>query len=61
MGTSDSMVGVKRINVLNNYIIVLNCYIIDMWKIPLNGSPKEWEEIKQLGEVPPTCCNFPGK
>lgn len=31
-----------------------------MWKIPLNGGPKEWEEIKQLGDVPPTCCNFPG-
>lgn len=31
-----------------------------MWKIPLNGGPKEWEEVKQLGqEVPPTCCNFP--
>lgn len=31
-----------------------------MWKIPLSGSAKEWEEIKQLGERPPTCCNFPG-
>lgn len=37
-----------------------NVRLNDMWKIPLNGGPKEWEEIKQLGgEIPPTCCNFP--
>ena len=30
-----------------------------MWRIPLNGLPMEWEEIKQSGDVPPTCCNFP--
>jgi len=30
-----------------------------MWRIPLNGNAMEWEEIKQSGDVPPTCCNFP--
>ena len=38
-----------------------NVRLNDMWRIPLNGSPMEWEEIKQTGDVPPTCCNFPGK
>lgn len=38
-----------------------NVRLNDMWKMPLNGGPKEWEEIKQLGETPPTCCNFPGE
>lgn len=39
-----------------------NVRLNDMWRIPLNGSsPMEWEEIKQGGDVPPTCCNFPGK
>lgn len=37
-----------------------NVRLNDMWRIPLNGGPKEWEEVKQMGEVPPTCCNFPG-
>jgi leucine-zipper-like transcriptional regulator 1 len=36
-----------------------NVRLNDMWRIPLNGGPKEWEEIVQSGEVPPTCCNFP--
>ena len=38
-----------------------NVRLNDMWRIPLaNGGSKEWEEVKQMGEVPPTCCNFPG-
>jgi len=32
----------------------------DMWTIPLTGQePRRWEEVNQLGECPPTCCNFP--
>lgn len=23
------------------------------------GEPRTWEEIVQIGECPPTCCNFP--
>lgn len=38
-----------------------NVRLNDMWRIPLANAPREWEEIQQLGEVPPTCCNFPSK
>lgn len=23
------------------------------------GEPRTWEEVVQIGECPPTCCNFP--
>ena len=31
-----------------------------MWTISLQpGEPRTWEEVQQIGECPPTCCNFP--
>lgn len=51
--------------VFNGYLYIYagydgNVRLNDMWRIILNGGTKEWEEVKQMGEVPPTCCNFPG-
>ncbi|XP_020285285.1 leucine-zipper-like transcriptional regulator 1 isoform X2 [Pseudomyrmex gracilis] len=37
-----------------------NARLNDMWTISLvPGDSKEWEEVEQKGELPPTCCNFP--
>ena len=37
-----------------------NARLNDMWQISLtSGEPKIWEEVKCVGESPPTCCNFP--
>ncbi|XP_065826736.1 leucine-zipper-like transcriptional regulator 1 [Oscarella lobularis] len=36
-----------------------NARLNDMWAIPLNAENPRWEEIKQTGDCPPTCCNFP--
>ncbi|CAG0913872.1 unnamed protein product [Notodromas monacha] len=39
-----------------------NTRLNDMWAVSLSrtadGRPGRWEEIQQLGECPPTCCNF---
>lgn len=31
----------------------------DMWRIDLTSPTSQWEEIRQAGDSPPTCCNFP--
>lgn len=36
-----------------------NARLNDMWVIPLTGENRQWEEIEQIGDRPPTCCNFP--
>ncbi|XP_046682002.1 leucine-zipper-like transcriptional regulator 1 isoform X2 [Homalodisca vitripennis] len=37
-----------------------NARLNDMWTISLQpGDPKQWDEIVQAGDCPPTCCNFP--
>ncbi|KAL0099828.1 hypothetical protein PUN28_019914 [Cardiocondyla obscurior] len=37
-----------------------NARLNDMWTISLlPGDYKVWEEVVQVGERPPTCCNFP--
>ncbi|KAL6257700.1 hypothetical protein P5V15_011280 [Pogonomyrmex californicus] len=37
-----------------------NARLNDMWTISLlPGDYKTWEEVVQIGERPPTCCNFP--
>ncbi|GAB0088910.1 Leucine-zipper-like transcriptional regulator 1 homolog [Sergentomyia squamirostris] len=36
-----------------------NARLNDMWTIPLTGDTRQWEEIEQKGDRPPTCCNFP--
>ncbi|XP_046453722.1 leucine-zipper-like transcriptional regulator 1 [Daphnia pulex] len=37
-----------------------NARLNDMWTISLlPGEPRTWEEVVQIGECPPTCCNFP--
>ncbi|CAL8110859.1 unnamed protein product [Orchesella dallaii] len=36
-----------------------NTRLNDMWTISLTGESRNWEEIAQTGECPPTCCNFP--
>ncbi|KAG5307348.1 LZTR1 regulator, partial [Acromyrmex insinuator] len=37
-----------------------NARLNDMWTISLlPGEIKTWEEVVQVGERPPTCCNFP--
>lgn len=36
-----------------------NARLNDMWTISLLGDLKIWEEVQQLGDCPPTCCNFP--
>ncbi|XP_033108495.1 leucine-zipper-like transcriptional regulator 1 [Anneissia japonica] len=36
-----------------------NARLNDMWCVSLNGGAKEWEEVQQSGDHPPTCCNFP--
>lgn len=37
-----------------------NARLNDMWTISLlPGDFKAWEEVVQVGERPPTCCNFP--
>lgn len=36
-----------------------NARLNDMWTIPLTGDTRQWEEIEQMGDRPPTCCNFP--
>lgn len=30
-----------------------------MWRIDLSVDRPEWEQIRQTGDSPPTCCNFP--
>ncbi|XP_060077840.1 leucine-zipper-like transcriptional regulator 1 [Ylistrum balloti] len=35
-----------------------NARLNDMWTIPLTESAKNWEEVNQTGNIPPTCCNF---
>ncbi|XP_007436040.1 leucine-zipper-like transcriptional regulator 1 [Python bivittatus] len=37
-----------------------NARLNDMWTISLQDKDLTcWEEIKQTGEIPPSCCNFP--
>lgn len=36
-----------------------NTRLNDMWCIDLTSSTPQWEHINQLGDSPPTCCNFP--
>jgi len=37
-----------------------NARLNDMWTISLlDNEPHSWEEVRQVGECPPTCCNFP--
>ncbi|XP_014247262.1 leucine-zipper-like transcriptional regulator 1 [Cimex lectularius] len=37
-----------------------NARLNDMWTISLlPGDSRTWEEVKQAGDCPPTCCNFP--
>ncbi|KAJ6661020.1 hypothetical protein lerEdw1_016821 [Lerista edwardsae] len=37
-----------------------NARLNDMWTISLQDRELTcWEEIKQSGEIPPSCCNFP--
>ncbi|XP_066280892.1 leucine-zipper-like transcriptional regulator 1 [Branchiostoma lanceolatum] len=36
-----------------------NTRLNDMWTISLTGETRQWEEVHQQGECPPTCCNFP--
>ncbi|KAH0619007.1 hypothetical protein JD844_018606 [Phrynosoma platyrhinos] len=37
-----------------------NARLNDMWTISLQDRDVTcWEEIKQTGEIPPSCCNFP--
>ncbi|XP_060087056.1 matrix metalloproteinase-24 isoform X2 [Heteronotia binoei] len=37
-----------------------NARLNDMWTISLQDRElASWEEIKQSGEIPPSCCNFP--
>ncbi|EZA52806.1 hypothetical protein DMN91_008863 [Ooceraea biroi] len=37
-----------------------NARLNDMWTISLlPGNVRVWEEVVQIGERPPTCCNFP--
>ncbi|XP_063153377.1 leucine-zipper-like transcriptional regulator 1 isoform X1 [Candoia aspera] len=37
-----------------------NARLNDMWTISLQDRELTcWEEIKQTGEIPPSCCNFP--
>ncbi|XP_043661203.1 leucine-zipper-like transcriptional regulator 1 homolog [Drosophila teissieri] len=36
-----------------------NARLNDMWTLNLTGENHQWEEVDQLGDRPPTCCNFP--
>ncbi len=36
-----------------------NARLNDMWAIDLTNHQPRWEQINQLGNSPPTCCNFP--
>ncbi|KAH0949771.1 hypothetical protein HN011_006074 [Eciton burchellii] len=36
-----------------------NARLNDMWTISLLPGNRIWEEVVQIGERPPTCCNFP--
>ncbi|XP_063220243.1 leucine-zipper-like transcriptional regulator 1 isoform X2 [Bacillus rossius redtenbacheri] len=36
-----------------------NARLNDMWTISLRGDNRTWEEITQIDDRPPTCCNFP--
>jgi len=40
-----------------------NARLNDMWTVNLvgggEGGGRQWEEVVQAGECPPTCCNFP--
>ncbi|KAJ2940184.1 hypothetical protein O0L34_g11748 [Tuta absoluta] len=36
-----------------------NARLNDMWTVNLSGENKQWERVVQLGQCPPTCCNFP--
>jgi len=36
-----------------------NARLNDMWTITLTGDHRFWEEVQQIGDCPPTCCNFP--
>lgn len=38
-----------------------NARLNDMWTVSLLGDsriPHVWEEVNQIGDIPPTCCNF---
>ncbi|XP_013413194.1 leucine-zipper-like transcriptional regulator 1 isoform X2 [Lingula anatina] len=35
-----------------------NARLNDMWTISLLGDSRQWEEVHQSGDIPPTCCNF---
>ncbi|CAH1786003.1 unnamed protein product [Owenia fusiformis] len=35
-----------------------NARLNDMWTISLLSDTRHWEEINQIGDIPPTCCNF---
>ncbi|PIK58930.1 putative leucine-zipper-like transcriptional regulator 1, partial [Apostichopus japonicus] len=36
-----------------------NARLNDMWCVSLNGDSTSWEEVVQVGDHPPTSCNFP--
>uniref|UniRef100_T1JJ12 BTB domain-containing protein n=1 Tax=Strigamia maritima TaxID=126957 RepID=T1JJ12_STRMM len=36
-----------------------NTRLNDMWTISLLGDSRMWDEVQQIGDCPPTCCNFP--
>lgn len=36
-----------------------NARLNDMWTVSLTLGDRQWEEVTQKGECPPTCCNFP--
>lgn len=32
----------------------------DMWRVEITSSgATQWEQVQQMGDSPPTCCNFP--
>uniref|UniRef100_A0A0L8HE46 BTB domain-containing protein n=1 Tax=Octopus bimaculoides TaxID=37653 RepID=A0A0L8HE46_OCTBM len=35
-----------------------NARLNDMWTISLEGDCKQWLQVNQTGNIPPTCCNF---
>lgn len=35
-----------------------NARLNDMWTVSLEGDNKQWVQVNQTGDIPPTCCNF---
>lgn len=40
-------------------ILLFGTYIQPLYLYLNKGEPRTWEEVVQIGECPPTCCNFP--